>query len=267
MKSLKRQLILWLVSLLTIISILTAGLSFFLELEETNSLQDNQLRHIARSVDEGSQLAAMRARFLRENEQEQARDFVIQVWMNNLPVRTSRSGFNLPHALHAGFSTQQLSSANQASSWRAYTLFYPDRIVQVSQSEEVRLNIAIQAALRALPRRWASAALLRAIGKNGWTFCGTGQFSARASTPVRIEMRNCPICRDTAADQPVCDYYAGAFERLFRALIDPAAEVREISCHATGAEACVFEIAPSRPMQARTRHPAPDPAGPAPIRG
>ncbi|MGC9270179.1 bacteriochlorophyll 4-vinyl reductase [Acidiphilium sp.] len=130
-----------------------------------------------------------------------------------------------------------------------------------------RIPPLAQAALRALPRRWASAALLRAIGKNGWTFCGTGQFSARAGTPVRIELRNCPICRDTAADQPVCDYYAGAFERLFRALIDPAAEVREISCHATGAEACVFEIGASRPMQALTRHPAPDPAGPAPIRG
>lgn len=150
MTSLKRQLIRWLVGLLTVISILTAGLSFFLELSEINKLQDIQLQHIARSVDEGSQLAAMRNRFVREDTQEQAQDFVIQVWMNGLPVRTSRPDFNLPHAIKPKFSSQTLTSGSHTSIWRTYTLFYPNRIVQVAQSEAVRLNIATHAALRAL---------------------------------------------------------------------------------------------------------------------
>ncbi len=150
MRSLKRQLILWLVSLLTLISIAAAGFSYHLELEETNALMDNQLMHIARSVDEGSQLPAMRERFMHENEQQRAEDFVIQVWMNGLPVRTSRPDFPLPRALRNGFSIQRLPGNGGGDAWRAYTMYYPDRVVQISQDENVRLDIARQAALRAL---------------------------------------------------------------------------------------------------------------------
>ena len=149
-RSLKGQLILWLVLLLTLMALLSSALSFFLSLGEANTLMDHQLIHIARSVDEGSQLAAMRRRFRSENSLEQQEDFVIQVWMNGLPVRTSRPDFNLPRAPGTGFSDLELPNGQDDGHWRAYTVYYPDRVVQISQAERVRLDIAIHSALREL---------------------------------------------------------------------------------------------------------------------
>ncbi len=149
-RSLKKQLIFWLLALQTLVGLLTAGISFILARNEVNALLDHQLIQIARSVDEGSQLPAMRDRYGHESDSDKAHDFVIQVWMNGLPVRTSRPGFNLPRATQRGFSDQILINATGTEHWRAYTLFYPDRVVQISQAESVRLNIALHSALRSL---------------------------------------------------------------------------------------------------------------------
>lgn len=146
MKSLKRQLIFWLVGLLTVVGVLACGISFYFALEEANGLLDHQLRQIARSVDEGSQLPAMQARFRKENAEEKERDFVIQVWVENEPARSSRPGFDLPRMAVSGFS--DLSSHN--SKWRVYTMIHPHRTVQVSQGEDVRLEIATHSAMREL---------------------------------------------------------------------------------------------------------------------
>lgn len=146
MKSLKKQLIFWLVGLLTAVGVLAGGVSFYFALEEANGLLDHQLRQIARSVDEGSQLPAMQARFQKENEEEKERDFIIQVWVEKEPARSSRPGFDLPRMAVSGFS--DLSS--HSSKWRVYTMIHPHRTVQVSQGEDVRLEIATHAAMRVL---------------------------------------------------------------------------------------------------------------------
>lgn len=146
MKSLKKQLIFWLVGLLTVVGVLAGGISFYFALEEANGLLDHQLRQIARSVDEGSQLPAMQARFRQENEEEKESDFVIQVWVGKESGRSSRPGFDLPRMAVSGFS--DLSSHN--SKWRVYTMIHPHRTVQVSQGEDVRLEIATHSAMRVL---------------------------------------------------------------------------------------------------------------------
>ena len=146
MKSLQKQLIFWLVGLLTVVGILAGAVSFYFALQEANRLLDHQLSQIARSVDEGSQLPAMQARFRQESELERKRDFVIQVWLGRGPVHSSRPGFDLPQAAAAGFS--DLSTKH--SRWRVYTMIHPDRTVQVSQAEDVRLNIASHSAMRVL---------------------------------------------------------------------------------------------------------------------
>lgn len=146
MNSLKTQLIVWLVGLLTVVGILAGGISFYFALEEANGLLDHQLSQIARSVDEGSQLPAMQARFLSENEEQRERDFVIQVWLEKGPAQSSRPGFDLPRAAVSGFS--DLSSHH--SRWRVYTMIHPQRTVQVSQGEDVRLGIASHSAMRVL---------------------------------------------------------------------------------------------------------------------
>ena len=146
MISLKKQLIFWLAGLLTLVGVLAGSVSFYFALQEANGLLDHQLRQIARSVDEGSQLPAMQARYNTENEQEKARDFIIQVWVGNAPGLSSRPGFALPRMTRDGFSTV----SSQQAKWRVYTKHHPQRTVQVSQGENVRLQIATDSALRVL---------------------------------------------------------------------------------------------------------------------
>lgn len=105
-----------------------------------------------------------------------------------------------------------------------------------------RIPPAAQRVLRVLPPAAASRILLKAIGNHSWTFSGTGTFTYEAAHPVEVSIANCPICRRIEATQPVCDFYAGTFERIFRALVSRRAEVREVACQATGAPACRFEI-------------------------
>ena len=150
MTSLKRQLIYGMVILQTIVGLLTAGISFVLARNEANDLLDHQLVLIARSIDEGSQLPIMQAKFIRESEEDKANDFVIQVWMNGEPMRASRPNFDLPRAPASGFSVLLRPGQTRHAHWRAYTLYHPDRVVQVSQSENVRNGIAIRSVLRAL---------------------------------------------------------------------------------------------------------------------
>lgn len=146
MRSLKKQLIFWLAGLLTVVGVMAGGVSFYFALQEANGLLDHQLHQIARSVDEGSQLPAMQARYNKENEQERARDFIIQVWVGNASGLSSRPGFDLPRMAVDGFSTV----SSQHEKWRVYTKHHPHRTVQVSQGENVRLQIATDSALRVL---------------------------------------------------------------------------------------------------------------------
>ena len=150
MRSLKRQLISWLVGLLTLVGGMTGGISFYFALKEANTLLDHQLIQIAGSVDEGSRLPAMETKFSKESSKEQARDFVIQVWNDRTAGRASRPGFNLPRAARSGFSNLCLPDTDKDAQWRAYTLIYPERTVQVSQAAGVRLEIATNSAMRVL---------------------------------------------------------------------------------------------------------------------
>ncbi len=116
-----------------------------------------------------------------------------------------------------------------------------------------RIPAPVQFALRLVPASWAAAALLRAIGRNAWTFAGSGRFEAcRGGDPVRwahggvprwtLTITGNPLCRGLQADAPACDYYAATFERLFRRLVHPGATVTEVDCEARGDAACRFAV-------------------------
>ncbi len=146
--SLKNQLTFWSVGLLTLIALLAGSISYLLGQKGAGLFLDHQLRLVAGSVDEGSQLPAMQKKYLAEDQQKKEYGFVIQVGMANEPVRSSRPDFNLPLASASGYSEQFY----HGEKWRAYTLVYPERTVQVSQSDAVRRDIASDAALfAALP--------------------------------------------------------------------------------------------------------------------
>ena len=105
-----------------------------------------------------------------------------------------------------------------------------------------RIPAAVRGLLRVLPRRLAVPLLVGAIRRHAWTFAGSGTFAA-TDDPLTLSIAGCPICRGSASPHGVCDYYAATFERLFTVLVSPGCSVRETACEATGAPACVFEVA------------------------
>jgi len=90
--------------------------------------------------------------------------------------------------------------------------------------------------LRALPPRPAARLLLGAIGRNAWTFAGSGRFHAEPGRPARLAIAANPIA------VPGCPWHRGVFAGLFAALVAPHASVRETACCARGAPECRFEI-------------------------
>lgn len=163
MSSLKNQLTVWIIGLLTAVGIAASAISFIFAQIQANTFLDQQLQEIARSIDEGSQFAAMQENYLKENKTEQARDFVMQVWEKNKPTVTSRPYFKLPINSKSGFS--DVTWGNKL--WRVYTMVHPDRIVQVSQDNEIRTEIATQSAawvmlpfLILIPLSWVLVAIV-----------------------------------------------------------------------------------------------------------
>ena len=84
--------------------------------------------------------------------------------------------------------------------------------------------------MRALPPRPAARVLLRAMTANAWTYAGTGRVRATAGDPCVLEIVDNPLAQPGG-----CPWHRGVFERLFRALVFPAARLHHISCCADGA--------------------------------
>jgi divinyl protochlorophyllide a 8-vinyl-reductase len=105
-----------------------------------------------------------------------------------------------------------------------------------------RIPKPVQRVLKLLPARLAAIVLLKAIGRNAWTFAGSARFSWKGGVPIVVSFEDCPLCRYDRSAAPCCQYYAATFEGLFRELIDSDAKVTETSCIAAGSNACRFEI-------------------------
>ena len=71
---------------------------------------------------------------------------------------------------------------------------------------------------------------------------GSGEFGVKQWKPLQVSIRDCPLCRGAVADTPLCDFYTGTFERLFRTLVSKKTQVQEVACGAMGEPACLFEM-------------------------
>jgi divinyl protochlorophyllide a 8-vinyl-reductase len=96
--------------------------------------------------------------------------------------------------------------------------------------------------LRLLPSELSSRILVRAIARHAWTFAGSGTFRVEPGKPLRLIVVGGPISKGCQANQPVCDFYAATFQRLYSELVNPKTTVVETACEATGAPACIFEL-------------------------
>ncbi len=95
---------------------------------------------------EGQHLLDLQEDTPNESEEEKEADYVIQVLPKGLPLRSSRLEVRVPIEKSTGFSDVEVDGKR----WRSYTIVYSSRTVQVSQSDEVRSEIATDAALHAM---------------------------------------------------------------------------------------------------------------------
>ncbi|NBC96670.1 MAG: bacteriochlorophyll 4-vinyl reductase [Deinococcus-Thermus bacterium] len=105
-----------------------------------------------------------------------------------------------------------------------------------------RIPQPAQALLRALPPRAASRLLLGLIARHAWTFAGSADLRLSHGRPARVLFAGSPLARVPAADAPVCGFYAGTFETLFRHLVHADAVARETTCAANGDDVCTLEL-------------------------
>ena len=97
-----------------------------------------------------------------------------------------------------------------------------------------------QAIILRLPRFIAAPLLGAAIAKHAWTFTGSGRFQRGRGQGFSFEIHDCVLCRGLASEHAECDYYCGAFERLYAVLVDPDVKVVETACKACGDCCCRF---------------------------
>jgi len=105
-----------------------------------------------------------------------------------------------------------------------------------------RIPAPVQWVLKRLPDALAARLLTRAISKHAWTFAGSGVFSFAWQPKLTYSIQGNPITAGLQAQVPICDYYAGTFERIFRLLVNDDWRAVEQACEASGAPACLFEI-------------------------
>ncbi len=100
-----------------------------------------------------------------------------------------------------------------------------------------------QLLIRLAPRRIGLKILLKAMSANAWTFAGSGQFHVVAGrTAPELVFDHCAMCRDLREEQPMCDFYAGTFERLIAELVAANVRVVEVECIAQGGATCRFQL-------------------------
>ncbi|MBY0337756.1 MAG: bacteriochlorophyll 4-vinyl reductase [Acetobacteraceae bacterium] len=105
-----------------------------------------------------------------------------------------------------------------------------------------RIPRPMQAVLRVLPGVLASRVLMAAIGRHSWTFAGTARFSCDAGNPTIVRLAGCALCRGARSDGPLCDFYGGCLDALFRHLVSPRARAVQVACAAAGDTCCAFRI-------------------------
>lgn len=107
---------------------------------------------------------------------------------------------------------------------------------------EQRMPEAARRVLQSLPEWLAAPLLAKIIGDYAWTFSGSGKVQITSRFPVIIDIYDNPIVRGEKSKEPVCQWHAAVFERLFRRMVDDRLRCVETQCCAQGKSHCRFEI-------------------------
>lgn len=105
-----------------------------------------------------------------------------------------------------------------------------------------RIPRPVQWLLKLLPASIGVRMLLGAIGQHAWTFAGSGHFHAHIGRSTTFAIDDCPLCRGLTLDAPICDYYAGTFERLLSTLIRRDTGVVQTGSAVCGGSSCTYAV-------------------------
>lgn len=141
--SLRKQLLSWLVLLLTITGIAGGVSAYYLARQEPDSFLDNQLRQIALFVGDKPGVGVSKSDPNFDPEEE----IIVQIWPTaGAPVSSSVGNVTFPKQQSTGFADVKAGG----ELWRVYTLITDARTVQVAQRSNVRDELATNSALRAI---------------------------------------------------------------------------------------------------------------------
>ena len=144
-KSLKSQLWLSLLGLLTVVGLTTALFSYWYTRAEMEGFLDQQLRQFAVNLDHAEQTPVATGSDAAPHDPED--DFNVQVWdAAGNPLRPAPPESDVPRQTGTGFADTE----SKGRRWRTYSVVKDRQTVQVSQQIVVRQELAQDAALRAL---------------------------------------------------------------------------------------------------------------------
>lgn len=165
MNSIRRILLIALLSAYAVVMAVAAGATYLRARSEANDMFDYHLRQIALSMRDQAFLGAPLAELLPGDEDF---DFVIQVWdTDGASLYLSHPHTALPAQVRIGFSTVE----TREGSWRVFGVQQRGRTIQASQPMSVRNREAAAVALRTLGPLFI---LLPAFAALMWLLVGRG---------------------------------------------------------------------------------------------
>ncbi len=181
MISIRRRLLVWLLSVLLFACALVGAMTYFEARDEVNELSDRQLRQVALSLRHQEVfLPAASGGGLGGEEED---DLVVQVWDRaGTLVYASRPGIPLPRDIRPGLRTV----SGKEGRFRLFVLTEPVRTIQVAQPLSARREISAGIAFRLLA---PSLALIPVLGILIWIAVGRG-LRPLAQVASAIEQRS-----------------------------------------------------------------------------
>ncbi|MGF6481456.1 ATP-binding protein [Paraburkholderia sp. JPY419] len=210
MRSIRRQLLFWLLALVLLGVGIAGWLIYRQALAEANELFDYQLEQIAAALP-----AEPFSQVLGRDTGDEG--IVLQIWnRNGMLMYYSRPRAPLAPRAELGFSTERTDRGE----WRVYGAIVGDNVVQLAQPLSVRNRLAADVALRTL---WPLIVLLPLLGLAVWVIVGRGLQPLRRVTSA-LDTRH-PEALDPLPDQrlplevrPLVRALNGLLQRLATAL-------------------------------------------------
>ena len=183
MRSIRRELLLWLLLGLVVAVVAAAMSTYYQARHEARELFDYQLRQLALSVSD--QRVSLAPEAQRNNRDE---DFVIQIWDQDQKLfYSSRPGAQIPNQPVPGYAYV----VTPGGRWRVYGMRDRDKLIQTAQSLSVIEEVAAGMALRVV---WPLLVILPLLGALVWLTVRRGlrpltslTSAVRARTPAALQ--------------------------------------------------------------------------------